>query len=166
MSWRASGLLALWVALPSAAAETTTETFIQISTPVSGARIFIDGTPEGAKTNVPIAVEPGTHEITIESDGHATYKRWVTAEAGQTTLVHVDLLPIASETPAPRTDVVTRAPQLSPPPAWYEQWWVWGVVGAAVVGGVALGIAAASSGDDFVPGGELGRSSTRDWTGP
>lgn len=171
-------LLLLLTAPPrSAEAQVAPEAKLEVSTQVPGAQVFIDGIPEGAKTNVPIAVEPGTHELTVAADGYATYKKWVLAESGKTTVVRVELLPVgaAVAAPAPVTEAPSAgAPALaaseavspSPEAAWYEEWWVWGAVGAAVLGGTVLAIALSSSGDDFIPGGELGRSSTQDWMSP
>lgn len=156
-----------------AAAETESEGWIEISANVPGARVLVDGAPEGSKLEVPIAVEPGTHEVTVEAEGHATYKKWVRVEAGRTLRVAVELLPLglgAPEPPPPplATDAATSPAELSPsaaPPAWYERWWVWALAGAVIVGGATV-IAMSTGGDEFVPGGELGRSSIREWTSP
>lgn len=162
------------VVLPHAAlAQSENTTAIEVTCSVPGARVFVDGSPEGPKLGVPIEVEPGSHEITVEAEGHAVYKRWVVAEEGRTVSVKVDLLPLLSTLPVPATasESPSAGAELQVPsessqaPAWYERWWVWGALGVLAVGGVAFAVAA-SSGDDFVPGGELGRTSTRDWMSP
>ena len=170
-----AGLLLLSVG--EAKAQDQTETALQITSNVAGARVFIDGSPEETRVNGPIPVEPGTHEIIVEAEGHATYKRWVTAEADRPTLVHVELLPVTTEVPsralpptpadsAPELILPEQAPVAGAHPAWYERWWVWTLAGVVLVGAGAVVVGAASGGDDFVPGGELPRSSTADWSQP
>jgi hypothetical protein len=172
----AASLLALLAIPGPLTAQSVPTTAIVVHSSVAHAQVFIDGAPEGSKLDVPISVEPGSHELIVESADHAVYKQWIHVEEGQTLAVEVELLPLAPNAPLPQVETLPRPEgagatetqslvRSQESSEWYERWWVWAALGVLVVGGTVFAVAA-SSGDDFVPGGELGRSSTRDWMSP
>lgn len=136
----------------------------------AGLDVRLDGKPRGALPIPPKRVTPGRH--TVEADG---FTEDVTVRAGHVATVRIpdERTPEVPLVAVPAPAEVT--PAIAPPPPPIERaeddtgtvlgtWWFWTSVGALAAGAVVVGIAASSGGDDFVPGGELGRVSTADWT--
>ena len=100
----------------------------------SDAVLWVDGEEVGA---LPTSVElaPGTHHVEVRAPGMAASEQEIELEAGQELRVDLHLDP---------------APEDSGPCApWYRRhWWIWVVVGAAVAGGVAAGVAVPLTRDD------------------
>lgn len=161
------------LACTSSAAASETTGWIEIEASPKDASVSVDGALEPQAKTGPIPVEPGTHELSVQAEGYATYKKWVVAEAGRTVRVKVELLPLDPgllEVPTPpppaRATSAGQVSQSAPGSPWYAEWWVWALAGVVVAGGAIAIVAVSSGGDDFVPGGELGRSSLRDWMSP
>lgn len=134
--------------------------FIDVQSPVEGARVRVDGEDLGETPLEPIPVNPGRHTVVAEKDG---YQRFETAEvftSGERKTIALALVPIqvrpttvtTVETPAPKDDSSVL-----------EKWWFWAIVGGVVVVGAGVAIAATTGGSDFLPSGELGSSSTSTW---
>lgn len=119
-------------------------------------------------------VIPGQHELRLERPGFEPLLLNITVDAGRRLPIRATLAP-AVTTSAPPPPMALPTPPPSPPPALVAQtpaaekeessstWWIWVVAGVAVAGGVVAAVVLTSGGDDFVPGGELGRSTTASW---
>lgn len=85
------------------------------------ATVEIDGRPVGQGT-VDEAVRPGTVRLAARAPGYQAFARSLQLEAGDRTRVRVQLLPLEA-------------------PVWRNPWlWVGTLGGAAIVGGVVLGV--------------------------
>ena len=122
------------------------------STPTS--TVSLDGRALGATPLSLPHVEPGTRSLELGAPGHAPARRDVEVREMETTTVAVTLAPL---------ELVTPDPEPEPPS---ETWWLWAGAGVVAAAGVVVAIVALSGGDDFVPGGELGRSSLDEWGRP
>lgn len=123
------------------------------STPTSS--VAIDGRDLGATPVIAPHVGPGVYEVRFTRDGEAQ-SRTVRIVAAQTTTVAVAFGPKL---------VVDRVS--ADPPANVGRGWLYAGVGAAVVVATVIVAAVVLGGaDDFVPGGELGRTSLDDWGRP
>lgn len=112
------------------------------------ARATLDGAAIGETPIRERWIVVGRHELELSADAHLSVQRAVTVAPGETTTIDVSLPSVAT-------------PDTSSNKVW---WWVGAgavVVAAAVVVGVV-----ATSGDDFLPAGELGRTSLDDWSRP
>jgi hypothetical protein len=160
---------------------------VAIETSISGVTISIDREKVGKTPLQPVRVEPGRREIRAE---HMEYEPFVTnviVRAGKTERVQLDLNAIAptppigaAPPPEPEREEASETAEVTPtesitaepvttvrakddePSAIGKYWWVVAIAGAAVIAGVAIGVAS-GGGDDFVPGGELGRSNVSEW---
>lgn len=122
-------------------------------TSVPDASLRVD---DGEPTKTPLVgapIEAGTHRLELSAPTHVTAVESVTIEGGRTSTVAVKLVP---EIVPPRAEPEPEGEGLA--------WWVWAGVGVAAAATVAtIFVVASGSGDDFTPGGELGRSSLDDW---
>jgi hypothetical protein len=123
------------------------------STPTSS--VAIDGRAVGATPLAIPHVDPGVYEVTFTRDGDVE-SRTVRISAAQATTVSVTFRP----------EVVVEPPPPPEPPGDDRRWWLYAGAGAAVVVAAVVVVAVLASGDGFVPGGELGRSSLDDWGRP
>lgn len=120
------------------------------------AKLRLDGEERGTTPLVGAILEAGAHDLELNAPDHVKHRRRVTVEAGRSATVAVTL----ESVPALVPPVQDREP-----PNDGVAWWVWagaGVAAAAAV--VAVIVIAAGGGDDFVPGGELGRTSLDEWS--
>jgi len=120
--------------------------------------------PEAAPAAAPIAraAAPGVAAPKVEPTATppaAESTSPVAARAAEPEVPAPELTPSISAEPSPA--LVARAP--SDEPALYERPWVWVVTGALVTAAVVVGVAATTGGDDFLPSGELGSTSTGEW---
>jgi PEGA domain-containing protein len=77
-----------FVELPAAPAVTGQ---VQIFTEPSGARVIVDGVPQGITPMTVLALAPGQHTVTVES-GLANMSQFVTVEAGVTLSLTIPLV--------------------------------------------------------------------------
>lgn len=155
--------------------------YIAIQSAVAGATVWVDGEEVGRAPLDPVRVEPGRREIRAELEGFQPFDTQTMIRAGKTETIVLELAriePVVTLAPPAREAEVTPAidapaSDIESPPSTVRaeaesepitsKWWVWALAGTAVAAGVIIGVAAASGGDDFVPSGELGRSSTAEW---
>jgi hypothetical protein len=122
-----------------------------------GAQLLVDGEALGKLPLGPVPVAPGEHHLTAVLPGRETFRARFVAVAGQRVTV-----PLAGLAPPPAE--VAAAEASAPGPGLMRRWWFWTAVGV-VAAGAAVGAALATGGE--TPGdGELGRSSTAEWTRP
>lgn len=116
----------------------------------TGAEVTIDEVVVELGASVPVM--PGLHRVAASLQKHATAVREVEVVAGQAEEVVLELVLLTSQPPPPDAFSLGDVP-----------WWVWASVAAVVVTGMTVTVASTTGGDDFVPGGELGRSGTSGW---
>jgi hypothetical protein len=108
----AGGELALQVTLHSK----STTGVLEITSPVAGAQVFVNGTRLGAAPAQRV-LSAGEHQVLVRREGYEEAQTTAVVSAGRTT----------------RLDVA-----LDEPPALTERWWFWTGVGVVVVGGAVL----------------------------
>jgi hypothetical protein len=129
---------------------------VSVSSEPSGAYVRVAGRDAGSAPVYDIRVAPGKVEIEATLDGN-TKTQSVDVEPGETRAVEIDFSPMIVEPPPP------------PPPGGEEdesiagQWWFWTLIGVGVVGAATATALIVTSGDDFVPMGELGYSKLDEW---
>jgi hypothetical protein len=95
---------------------------LRVTSPVVGARAFLDGKPIGT-VPAEAVVQAGTHRLRVTHPDYEDHEAQVVIEPGQTQTKDA---PLAETAPV------------------YTEWWLWTIVGTAVVGGaVAVGVYAA-----------------------
>jgi TolB-like protein len=100
----------------------------------SEVRVFLDETLLGELPLPPKTdVRGGHHTVRLEKNGYFDWQSELYVNGGDTTVVWAELQP--------------------KPEQWYEKWWVWTIVGVAVVGATA-GVVAATQAND--PTGTVG----------
>lgn len=117
-----------------------------ITVNVDGAVVTIDGERVGATPIAAARLTPGRHAVMVTAVGYSGARREVELDPGERerldiTLVSADAVPMDEVIVADGTVVEGRP--------WYEEWWVWTIVGGVVVVGVGVGVGvgvAASSG--------------------
>lgn len=107
---------------------------VVVRTEMAGDEVFLDEvtrgrTPLGALT-VPA---PGRYALRVARPGHEDF------------VARLDVLPEAT------VEVTPRLSRKSQPPRWYQQWWVWTIVGGVVAAGTAGAVVALTRGQDRVP---------------
>jgi len=65
---------------------------ISVTSTPSGANIYLDGSPEGATSEIISGVSVGSHTIIITKSGYKDYTKQVTVKAGETTFVNANLV--------------------------------------------------------------------------
>jgi hypothetical protein len=110
-----------------------TTALLRVSADAKGASVWVDGKSLGAAPSESF-VGAGAHVIVVRAADHPDEEQRVVVSAGERKEVHVHL----------------REPEV------WTRWWFWTGVGVAVLGGVAIGIAATSERDaergDISPG--------------
>jgi hypothetical protein len=112
--------------------------------------------PEVAPTAAPVAAAPDAAAPKASAEAASPV---ATRVAPEPEVPAPELTPSISAEPVP----ALVAPAPSDEPALYERPWVWVVTGALVTAAVVVGVAATTGGDDFLPSGELGSTSTGEW---
>ncbi|MFO0729201.1 MAG: PEGA domain-containing protein [Myxococcota bacterium] len=152
-----------------------------VTADVEGAHIFIDGYDIGQTPMPARRVVAGHHAIRVEIAGHAPVLAEVDVAARSLETFHAALKaetppvavlpsPTPSASPSPSPAIVappieTKAAVTPDEGGSSAVWWILGAVAVAAAAGVTVAVVASSSGDTFVPGGELGRFTTSDgWT--
>ncbi len=106
---------------------------LRVTVNVEDAVIQVDGeVQEPDPDGIIRGLEPGTHELLVEAEGHAEVAREFNVERGVTAELAVSLSPIGAAAPTP----------------WYRRWWVWTIVGVAVAGAGAATTAVLLTQDD------------------
>jgi tetratricopeptide (TPR) repeat protein len=90
------------------------------------ARLLVDGRAAAAGE---LEVNPGAHLVELGAEGYATRRERVVLLAGESQTLDLALKSLVR--------VVQVAPPRTPV---YKRWWLWTLVGAAVVGGVTAGV--------------------------
>lgn len=100
-----------------------------VSGPIQEAEVFIDGAAIGVLPMRPKALDrSGRMQVRVAKDGFFDWESDVFVNPGEATAVWAELEPV--------------------PEQWYETWWLWTIVGVAVVGGgVTAGILAQGGGE-------------------
>jgi hypothetical protein len=152
----------------------TSASYLAFESEVSGVDVKIDGRSAGRTPfDHPVRVGAGTHEIEATMPGYEPYRENIEVTTGNTASVRLALTPAAASPPAevseqkqmrdPDLVAQTGAPREEESVA--TKWWFWTAIGAVVVvAGVVVIAAASSHSNDFVPMGQLGSTSTKDWT--
>lgn len=108
--------------------------YLKIIGNIEGSRVFID---EEYMGNIPLdqEIRPGPHKIKVSKLGYYDFNQEVNVIAGEELPVNAELkaLPMNESNP-----LYVRP---TPPPKWYEKWWVWTAIGGGVVllGGIITG---------------------------
>ncbi|HOX45542.1 MAG TPA: hypothetical protein PK668_18230 [Myxococcota bacterium] len=124
----------------------------------AGAELALDGRALGAPPG-PLSLPPGDHCLVARAPGHRPGALVLRLAPGEERAVELALvaeagpepvaLPAAAPEPAPGAALPALEPRalVAPEPApapvetvWYERWWVWTLVGAAVLGGAATAL--------------------------
>jgi hypothetical protein len=133
---------------------------VDLSRVPANAAIRVDGQPAGlTPLGGPLWLEPGAHQLSVESPGRALWVTSVTGEAGaQMTIAVPDEpprppKPIASAKAADRAGSggaaggsgdhgrgLDSAPTPDSSGGWRKRWWLWAALGVVVVGGVATAL--------------------------
>tara|TARA_B100000609_G_C17223005_1_gene442117 strand:+ start:25328 stop:26236 length:909 start_codon:yes stop_codon:yes gene_type:complete len=129
--------------------------------PPTDAKLVLEGTPKGAAVTLDgkasgelpttLSLKPGKeYALKISHPKHKPYERSITMKPGKKMTISIALPSLAPV--ARRPD--TRPPERRPAPAGepvFRKVWFWAVVGGVVVvgAGVAIGVAAASSGPQW-----------------
>jgi hypothetical protein len=109
---------------------------IVVKTDGVGDEVFLDEMPRGRTPLLsPLKVPaPGRYTIRVTRPGHEEF------------VARLDVLPEAA------VEVTPKLSRKTPPARWYQQWWVWALVGGAVAAGATAGIAVAvTRGQERVP---------------
>lgn len=109
--------------------------------------IELDGKPLGDVTiGTPIPIDPGEHEITVKADGYRSSRHAIDVQIGDRLTLAIGSLERRSEDAPPDPDPETpaRAEESAQP---LVGWVTFGIGGAVLIGGLALGGAAAAQRD-------------------
>ncbi len=111
-----------------------------------GAEVFVNGVLAGTTPLRDWEVVPGEVTLIVRAPGHEPYRADLRIRAGEARTLDLSLEPLGA-TPPP----AAVSTELLPPPAKdgglpWGSWWLWAAVGAAVLGGTALAVAASSAG--------------------
>lgn len=99
---------------------------LQVGSPVTDAKIFVDGVEAGVTPMPPLlGYGTGRYSVRLARSDYLDWQSDVYVDPGETTAIW------AEPTPAPES--------------WYEKWWVWTIVGVAVAGGATAAVVATQS---------------------
>ncbi len=118
------------------------------------AKLQVNGADRGTTPLTGAILEAGAYDLELSAPDHVIARRSIDVRAGVTATVAITLERVPALVPDPEPDPDDEG----------VAWWVFagaGVAAAAAV--VAVVIVASSGGDDFLPGGELGRTSLDEW---
>jgi hypothetical protein len=98
---------------------------LKVGANVDKARVFVDGEYIG---DAPIEqeVDPGTKHVKVRLLGYYDFEASLDVVAGEEYAVNAEL----ERLPPEEDPTIAEAPRQR---RWYEQWWVWTIVGAVVV---------------------------------
>lgn len=128
---------------------------VEVACDVEGAEVSIDGQSRGVTpVGRPILVTAGPHQVVVQKPGTASpYTERIDAERGAVVRVNAHLRKARSRA-APSTTLMANGSEATrgedrPQPT---RWWLWAVIGGAVLAGaVAVGVAASSGGGPDIP---------------
>ena len=153
--------MSLVTGAPPATADAPAPAELLIVSSRAGAEVSVDGTVVGVTPLDLLRLPPGRHRVVIRLPGTEPYVETVDLVSGQQARIEARLLPqailppLAIGEPGIETSRTGHTPIIT-------RWWFWGVV---AVLGAAIVITGAhfSSGNDFVPTGEISPTDTNDW---
>ncbi len=107
---------------------------VVVRTGADGDEVFLDEISRG-KTPLPPLVmpAPGRYSLRVARAGHEDF------------VARLDVLPEAT------VEVSARLVRRAAPPRWYQQWWVWALVGGAVAAGTTATVVTLTRGQDRIP---------------
>jgi hypothetical protein len=107
---------------------------VVVKTDAQGDLVYLDETARGRTPLPPLVVPaPGRYALRVTRPGHEDF------------VARLDVLPEAS------VEVTPRLARRAQAPRWYQQWWVWTLVGGVVVGGVTGAAVGLTRGHDRIP---------------
>ena len=107
---------------------------VVVHTGASGDEVFLDEMPRGRTPLAALVVPaPGRYDLRVARLGHEDF------------IARLDVLPETT------VEVSAKLVRRTPPQRWYQQWWVWALVGAAATAGTAATAVALTRGKDRVP---------------
>jgi hypothetical protein len=124
---------------------------VGVSSKQAGAGVLVDGRDVGQTPLArPLVLDPGEHRFLVRKLEFEPFEHVVTLRPGDQVTVTVELRPI----PRPVAPSVVTITTPSPAPEVrgdeapvYKRWWFWSAVGAVVVTGVVIAVAAGSGSD-------------------
>ena len=132
---------------------------IELRCEVAGAQIRLDGSAAGRTPAGRFYLTPGEHQLLVEKPGHRPFAQQLRLDPGEDRRLRVQLPALAAAAPAAsRIALLLEAPvaRTLPPSPIYKRWWLWALVGVAVVGVTAAVVATQTGGSDRVPVGTVG----------
>lgn len=107
---------------------------VVVRTGADGDEVFLDEISRG-KTPLPPLVmpAPGRYGLRVARPGHEDF------------VARLDVLPEAT------VEVSAKLVRRAALPRWYQQWWVWALVGGAVAAGTAATVVTLTRGQDRIP---------------
>ncbi len=119
-----------------------------VTTPVSGAVIYVDGRRIGKSPAPPVPLPVGSRALRVTHPEHRDFVRFVEISFDQDTPIAVELTRYASiETELGATDPgapIRKLTYVDVPPRWYRTWWaIAGFSAVALTGALVVGVATA-----------------------
>lgn len=108
-----------------------------ITVNVDGATVRVDDEVVGRSPVASLRLTPGRHVVMVTADGYSGTRREVELEPGERERLDLSLL--VSEAVA-MDEVIAADGTVVHQNQWYEEWWVWTIVGGVVVVGVGVGV--------------------------
>lgn len=107
---------------------------VVVKTDAQGDLVYLDETARGRTPLAPLVVPaPGRYTLRVTRPGHEDF------------VARLDILPEAS------VEVTPKLSRRAATPRWYQQWWVWTLVGGVVVGGVTGAAIGLTRANDRIP---------------
>jgi PEGA domain len=104
---------------------------------VDGATVRIDDEVIGTTPVAAVRLTPGRHVIMVTADGYSGTRRELELDPGERE--RLDLTLLVAEVVAMDEVIAADGTVITSRP-WYEEWWVWTIVGGVVVVGVGVGV--------------------------
>ncbi len=104
---------------------------------VDGAIVTIDGERVGTTPIAAAVLTPGRHAVMVTAVGYSGARREVELDPGERERLDITLV---SSSAVPMDEVIVADGTVVDSRPWYEEWWVWTIVGGVVVVGVAVGV--------------------------
>ncbi len=104
---------------------------------VDGATVRVDDEVIGRTPVASVRLTPGRHVVMVSADGYSGTRREVELEPGERE--RLDLTLLVAEVVAMDEVIAADGTVITSRP-WYEEWWVWTIVGGVVVVGVGVGV--------------------------
>jgi hypothetical protein len=108
-----------------------------ITVNVDGATVRIDDEVVGTTPVAAVRVSPGRHVVMITAPEHSGARREVELDPGERERLDVTL---TASTAVAMDEVIAADGTVVHRNEWYEEWWVWTIVGGVVVVGVGVGV--------------------------